>query len=93
MQYWLEQNARMLGATIQALEVQRMTLSTLQTMNVQMSDLRDVADDPGARRSGSTLRPTRAGGAPRRRSPSLPPKQPPDRRLRLRSIRCNGGAR
>jgi hypothetical protein len=31
----------MLGATIQALEVQRMTLSTLKTMNVQMSDLRD----------------------------------------------------
>jgi hypothetical protein len=42
VQYWLEQNARMLGATIQALEVQRMTLSTLQTMNVQMTDLRDA---------------------------------------------------
>ena len=41
VQFWLEQNARMLGATIQALEVQRMTLSTLQTMNVQMGDLRD----------------------------------------------------
>ena len=41
VQYWLEQNARMLGATIQALEVQRMTLSTLKTMNVQMSELRD----------------------------------------------------
>lgn len=41
VQFWLEQNARMMGATIQALEVQRMTLSTLKTMNVQMSDLRD----------------------------------------------------
>lgn len=41
VQFWLEQNARMLGATIQALEVQRMTLSTLKTMNVQMNDLRD----------------------------------------------------
>src|SRR3982751_1554280 len=41
VQYWLEQNARMLAATIQALEVQRMTLSTLKTMNVQMSDLRE----------------------------------------------------
>jgi hypothetical protein len=39
VQYWLEQNARMLAATIQALEVQRMTLSTLKTMNVQMGDL------------------------------------------------------
>ncbi|HEY2928716.1 PhaM family polyhydroxyalkanoate granule multifunctional regulatory protein [Piscinibacter sp.] len=41
VQFWLEQNARMLGATIQALEVQRMTLSTLKTMNVQMEDLRE----------------------------------------------------
>lgn len=41
VQFWLEQNARMLAATIQALEVQRMTLSTLKTMNVQMNDLRD----------------------------------------------------
>ena len=41
VQFWLEQNARMLGATIQAMEVQRMTLSTLKTMNVSMADLRD----------------------------------------------------
>ena len=39
VQYWLEQNARMLAATIQALEVQRMTLTTLRSMNVQMDDL------------------------------------------------------
>jgi len=39
VQFWLEQNARMLGATIQALEVQRMTLSTLKTMNVSFGDL------------------------------------------------------
>ena len=41
VQFWLEQNARMLGATIQALEVQRMTLSTLKSMNVPLTDLRD----------------------------------------------------
>lgn len=41
VQFWLEQNARMLAATIQALEVQRMTLSTLQDMNVHMDDLRE----------------------------------------------------
>jgi hypothetical protein len=41
VQYWLEQNARMLAATIQALEVQRMTLSTLKSMNVPMADLSD----------------------------------------------------
>lgn len=39
VQFWLEQNARMLGATIQALEVQRMTLSTLKSMNVPLAEL------------------------------------------------------
>jgi hypothetical protein len=42
VQFWLEQNARMLAATIQALEVQRMTLSTLKTMNVPLTALRDA---------------------------------------------------
>jgi hypothetical protein len=42
VQFWLEQNARMLGVTIQALEVQRMTLSTLQTMNMPMAELRNA---------------------------------------------------
>jgi len=41
VQFWLEQNSRLLATTIQALEVQRMTLSTLKTMNVQMGDLRE----------------------------------------------------
>ncbi|MBL8308722.1 MAG: hypothetical protein JNM33_18645 [Rubrivivax sp.] len=42
VQFWLEQNARLLGTTVQALEVQRMTLSTLQTMNLPMTELRDA---------------------------------------------------
>ncbi|MDI4634514.1 hypothetical protein J7U46_15750 [Pelomonas sp. V22] len=46
VQFWLEQNARMLNATIQALEVQRMTLSTLQTMNVPLAELRDSLKMP-----------------------------------------------
>lgn len=37
--FWLEQNTTALKATIQAMEVQKMTLSTLQTMNVNMADL------------------------------------------------------
>src|SRR5688572_17181377 len=41
VQFWLEQNARLLGTTIQAMEVQRMTLATLQTMNVPMDTLRE----------------------------------------------------
>jgi hypothetical protein len=42
VQFWLEQNARMIGTTIQAMEVQRMTLSTLKTMNVSAKDLREA---------------------------------------------------
>ena len=39
VQFWLEQNSKLLATTIQALEVQRMTLSTLQTMNLPLADL------------------------------------------------------
>jgi len=42
VQFWLENNARLLATTIQALEVQRMTLNTLQTMNLPLADLRDA---------------------------------------------------
>jgi hypothetical protein len=42
VQFWLEQNARMLATTIQALEVQRMTLSTLQSMNVPVADVAEA---------------------------------------------------
>ena len=48
VQYWLEQNARMLAVTIQALEVQRMTLSTLKTMNVPITALRDALRVPSS---------------------------------------------
>ncbi len=41
VQFWLEQNARMLGVTIQTLEVQRMTLQTLKGMKVPMDALRE----------------------------------------------------
>jgi hypothetical protein len=39
VQFWLEQNSRALTATIQALEVQKMTLATLEGMNVSMNDV------------------------------------------------------
>jgi len=52
VQYWLEQNVRMLAATIQALEVQRMTLSTLKSMNVQMGALGEsLKIKPAARKA------------------------------------------
>ena len=37
--FWLEQNSRALGATIQALEVQKMTLATLKGMNYNIGDV------------------------------------------------------
>jgi hypothetical protein len=39
VQFWLEQNSRALAATIQALEVQKMTLATLKGMNFNISDV------------------------------------------------------
>ena len=36
VQFWLEQNSRALSATIQALEVQKMTMQTLKGMNFTM---------------------------------------------------------
>jgi len=42
VQFWLDQNMTALKATIQALEVQKMTLSTLKGMNVRMEDLANV---------------------------------------------------
>ncbi|HRK38155.1 MAG TPA: hypothetical protein PK347_07170 [Burkholderiaceae bacterium] len=42
VQFWLDQNSRALGATIQALEVQKMTLVTLKGMNVSMGDVAET---------------------------------------------------
>ncbi len=37
--FWLDQNSKALGATIQALEVQKMTLATLKGMNFNIGDV------------------------------------------------------
>lgn len=71
VQFWLEQNARLLGTTVQALEVQRMTLSTLQTMNVPMAGLRDAlkakVPEPAAAPAAAEASPPKP--APRRAAP------------------------
>ena len=50
VQFWLDQNAAALKATIQALEVQKMTLVALQGMNVNMNEMAQAftARMPGA---------------------------------------------
>ena len=77
VQFWLEQNAKMLGATIQALEVQRMTLSTLKTMNVQMEGLRDSlkirVPDAAAPEPEPEPEPSTAAAAP---EPAAEPQAP-----------------
>lgn len=42
VQFWLEQNTTALKATIQALEVQKLTLTTLKSMNVGLNDMAQV---------------------------------------------------
>ena len=78
VQFWLEQNARMIGVTMQALEVQRMTLSTLQTMNLPMADLRNALTLPTAAPQRPPAPPAAAPAEPRRGSrcrSRLPPSR------------------
>ncbi len=63
--FWLEQNTTALKATIQAMEVQKMTLSTLQSMNVNMADLAKAftAKPPVSEPAASSLSATAAAAA------------------------------
>jgi len=58
VQFWLEQNSKAVGATIQALEVQRMTLNTLKGMNMSFSDLAESLKVKPEAASASTSTPT-----------------------------------
>ena len=71
LQFWLEQNARMIGMTVQALEVQRMTLSTLHSMNLPLADLRSALTLPGA-----ASRPEAAPAPAPAPAPAAPPEPP-----------------
>ena len=62
VQFWLEQNAKLLATTVQALEVQRMTLSTLRSMNLPLNSLSDVLQ------AAHPAPPSPAAKAPPRRS-------------------------
>lgn len=62
--FWLEQNARLIATTIQALEVQRMTLSTLQTMNLPLTALREAMTLPVAAAAPARARAAAAPPAP-----------------------------
>ena len=78
--FWLEQNARLLATTIQALEVQRMTLSTLQNMNLPLADLAaslrakapEVPEPPAPRPAPEPAAPARRPAARKASSPGKP---------------------
>ena len=85
VQYWLEQNGHALKATIQALEVQKMTLSTLRGMNVRMEDLANAFTRRPRRR-----RPPAAAAAPAPRAQAPAPEPEP---RTGRSRRAGGSGR
>ncbi len=62
VQFWLDQNARALSATIQALEVQKMTMETLKGMNFTMGM-------PGAAAAAAAPKPAQP-------APAAPPPAP-----------------
>lgn len=78
VQFWLEQNAKLLATTIQALEVQRMTLATLKGMNLPMADLTEAlrakpaAASPPAPATAAAPEPAPARAAPRRKAAAGP---------------------
>jgi len=69
VEFWLDQNSKALAATIQALEVQKMTLATLENMNLS---LKDVAES-------FKIKPetVQAQAAPRAAKAAEPPVQEP----------------
>ncbi len=67
--FWLEQNSKALGATIQALEVQKMTLATLKGMNCSMADLAQAMKlTPGAAPAEAAASPKASASAKTSRS-------------------------
>ena len=73
VQFWLDQNGKALAATVQALQVQKMTLSTLKGMNVNLQDFAQAFGAPASDLSNWPMGATQKGTS----SPSQPPKAQP----------------
>lgn len=75
VQFWLEQNGRALTATIQALEVQKMTLAALQSMQGGLSEWAKAS--PFKMPEAAPAAPAPAAAAPKAPpAPSAPPAPP-----------------
>lgn len=72
VKFWLEQNTQAVDATIKALEVQRMTLATLQGMNVSMGQLAQALKVPAdaATAKAASAEPSAAEPPAKKRRPS-----------------------
>jgi pyruvate/2-oxoglutarate dehydrogenase complex dihydrolipoamide acyltransferase (E2) component len=90
VQFWLDQNAKLLGTTIQALEVQRMTLSTLQGMNLPMADLAESLKIKP--QSMFAPKPAPAPEAEAEPEPSPAPRQAPARKAAAAAPAAKKGA-
>ena len=80
VQFWLEQNTRALAATVQALEVQKMTLATLKSMNFPMPSAfaaSAAAPSPRATESTPAAPPEQSDAAPEAKpaGPAVDPMQ------------------
>lgn len=75
VQFWLDQNAAALKATLQALEVQKMTLATLKTMNVPLSGAGLAWPMPGTTPPSPQAGPAAAPQAPASGAPAADPLQ------------------
>jgi len=78
VQFWLDQNATALKATIQALEVQKLTLATLKGMNFNPADL------------ARAWQPAAAAAAP---AQAAAPAAPPPRKTAAKAARKSTAAR
>jgi hypothetical protein len=85
VQFWLEQNLHALKATIQALEVQKMTLSTLRGMNLRMEDLASAFTRSATAAASAVPAASAPAAAPAPAPEPAPEPEPPAARTRARA--------
>jgi hypothetical protein len=76
VQFWLEQNSRALSATIQALEVQKMTMQTLKGMNFTMGAPGSAAPAAAPASTGWPMPPPAAAPSPEPAASAEPAPEP-----------------
>ncbi len=94
VQFWLEQNTKAVGATIQALEVQRMTLNTLKGMNMSFNDLADsLKAKPQEAAPAASAQPKYSftQTAPAQAEPEVEPEAPKASKPRSKKAAAAGG--